>query len=108
MTKAINVNLVREYFESGCLCIQNKTLSLQPKDVPDELASAFYVVNCKCSRNTSDAPAIEMIERDAQLNAWRNALIGLCDSHDIQTPYEAVKNVTSRLNRLGATKITTL
>lgn len=42
---------VREYYESGCLCIRDGKLSREPSGVPDARAIALYERGCNCSRH---------------------------------------------------------
>jgi hypothetical protein len=51
--EAERVKFVREYFETGCLCLSSNggSLQVQPESVPDAIAAVFYEQNCKCSRN---------------------------------------------------------
>lgn len=51
--EAERVKFIREYFETGCLCLSHNggTLQVQPESVPDAVAAVFYEQNCKCSRN---------------------------------------------------------
>ncbi len=41
----------REYFENGCLCIEDGSLTKLDVSVPDAEALTHYENNCKCSRN---------------------------------------------------------
>lgn len=43
---------MRDYFESGCLCIlKDKTLQKAPAEMSNEDAVKLYMDNCKCSRH---------------------------------------------------------
>lgn len=46
-----NEKFCRDYFEFGCLCIQNGTLEKLGASVDDRIAADFYESNCSCSRN---------------------------------------------------------
>lgn len=41
----------REYFESGCLCIQDGLIEKKDENFSDSLAVQYYEQNCSCSRN---------------------------------------------------------
>ncbi len=45
------IELVKEYFERGCLCILSGELE---KHSGGQEAVTFYEQNCKCSRNYKD------------------------------------------------------
>lgn len=45
------LNFLRDYFESGCLCIQKGSLMKLDSSVPNLEAVANYEKHCQCSRN---------------------------------------------------------
>jgi hypothetical protein len=49
------LKLNREFFEIGCLCIRDNKIIKQPKKTSDKKAVEYYEINCKCSRNYSNA-----------------------------------------------------
>lgn len=40
----------REYFETGCLCVDGGDISISESE-PDDVACLFYIMWCGCSRH---------------------------------------------------------
>lgn len=45
------VKFMRDYFETGCLCIVRNAVIAVDKNEPDEAAVKRYMADCVCSRH---------------------------------------------------------